>query len=385
MDMRKKMFDFTFYSAGEIIFAAGAIEKIGGLAARFGRKVLLCTRGSSMKKSGYVDRVSGLLQREDLEVSVINLPTGEPHVDDVDEAIAGARDIGPDLVIGMGGGSALDTAKAVSGLAVNPGSVRDYLEGVGKGYTIEVKPLPMIAVPTTAGTGTEVTKNAVIARAGEFKKSLRHPDLIPRIALLDPELTLSVPARVTAESGMDALTQLVEAYVSKKAQPIPKALSIYGIELVGKYLVRSVHRGKNLEARSGMLLAGLLSGLALANSGLGAAHGIAAALGALKNISHGRACAMLLPHVMRMNMASGASGYEKIARVWGVEKPGAQGAIDRVQALLKQVGIAPRFLPAEIQKTDVADLVKASRGSSMNGNPVYLSDEQIAEILKQLL
>lgn len=379
------MFNFSFYSAGEIIFAPGSISRIGACAKRFGGRVLFITRGKNFQECGHVAHVSGLLKQEAMIVYHINLPDAEPQVDDVDTAAAKAREFKADVIIGLGGGSAMDTAKAVAGLAVNPGSVRDYLEGVGKGFSLTNKPLPVIAVPTTAGTGAEVTKNAVIAQAGVFKKSMRHPDLIPRVALLDPELTVTVPPRVTADSGMDALTQLVEAYVSKKAQPIPQALCLYGIELAGKYLVRVVTDGNDLEARSGMLLASLLSGLALANSGLGAAHGIAAALGALKNISHGRACAMLLPHVMRFNMTAGVAGYEKIARVWGINTPGGSGITDKVEDMLNQVGIPKSFSPHEVCDADITALVNASRGSSMSGNPVELSDDQIAGILKNLL
>ncbi len=383
--------DFSFYSAGEIIFGSGRIQDLESLIRRFGSRALIVTRGKSLDQSGTLKNISTQLENAGITFEIINFKSGEPVVSDIDKGADAAGRQKPDVVIGIGGGSALDTGKAISGMATNPGSVMDYLEGVGKGLTLKEKSIPYIAVPTTAGTGTEVTKNAVISSVeGRYKKSIRSPLLIPDIALLDPDLTLSLPSQVTAETGMDALTQLVEAYVSRKAQPIPQALSIYGIGLVGKFLKQSVFSGSDVKAREGMLLASLLSGLALANSGLGGVHGIAAALGAVCQVSHGRACAMLLPWVMKENLSSCQKGYAEIgSALFGItdndEKLAADMTVDKVKELVHSIGIPEKFGPGEIDENDIPELVKGSQGSSMKGNPVDLSDATIEKILRQLI
>lgn len=383
--------DFTFYTAGEIIFGNGKISSVGEIAARFGSKAMICTRGTSMEKYGALEKVRASLAVRKINSFVFNLPAHEPTVSEIDRGAEKARSEKPDVVIGLGGGSTIDTAKAVSGLATNPGSVADYLEGVGRGWTITAPSLPYIAIPTTAGTGSEVTKNAVISSDNNaFKKSIRSPHLIPNIALLDPELTLSVPTHITAETGMDALTQLIESYVSAKAQPIPQALAIYGIRLAGKYLHRAVQHGSDIEAREGMLLASLLSGLALANSGLGAAHGIAAALGALAGIPHGKACAILIPHVMRVNLPHCIEGFATIAgalddNVEGTTDEKANRAVEIVSSLRESVGIPRKLSAEEIDPKLIPELVRNSRGSSMRGNPVKLCDEEIESIIRTVI
>jgi len=312
-------------------------------------------------------------------------------VEEVDLGAEQARNEKPDVIIGVGGGSAIDTAKAISGLVTNPGSVADYLEGVGRGRQITNPSVPYIAVPTTAGTGAEVTKNAVISsKEQKFKKSVRSSHLIPNVALLDPELTITLPAKMTAETGMDALTQLIESYVSSKAQPIPEALAIYGIRMAGKYLARAVQDGQDIEAREGMLLASLLSGIALANSGLGAAHGIAAALGAVAQIPHGRACAMLLPKVMRLNFPACEQKFADIGEALGArasmtKTEKAEEAVRIVERLCRAIGIPPKFAGTELSESMIPAIVAGSRGSSMQGNPIVLSDEQIEGIVRELI
>jgi alcohol dehydrogenase class IV len=383
--------DFTFYSPDEIIFGCGKIDDIGKVASRFGRKAMICLRGSSIEKHGILEKVRLSLSQAGVDCFVERFPSGEPIVSDIDQGARLAREKQPDLIIGVGGGSTIDTAKAISGMATHDGSVVDYLEGVGRGWTLSKPTLPFIAVPTTAGTGAEVTKNAVIAsREGKYKKSIRSALLVPDVALLDPELSLTVPADITAETGMDALTQLIESYVSIKAQPIPTALALYGIELCGKYLQRACRNGGDKEAREGMMLASLLSGLALANSGLGAAHGIAAALGAIAEVPHGRACAMLLPGVMRLNLPHVTKQFAEIGRRLGLkdrqnERLLAEEMVEYVEALCQKIGI-PTRLGAKGQFDHlIPQLVAGSQGSSMKGNPVVLSEEQIESVIKSIL
>jgi alcohol dehydrogenase class IV len=380
--------DFTFH-CGEIIFGRGKIEQTGQLARRFGRKAMICTRGTEMAHHGFLGRLCDSLKKENIDFDVFNLPANEPMVEEIDLGAARARAQKPDVIIALGGGSTLDTGKAIAGLAVNPGGISDYLEGVGRDLTLTIPALPFIAIPTTAGTGTEVTKNAVITKKHEFKKSIRSPYLLPKIAVLDPDLTVSVPSFITAETGMDALTQLIESYISIKAQPIPQALAVHGIHLVGKHLCGAVENGADMEAREGMMLASLLSGLALANSGLGAAHGIAAALGAVCDIPHGRACAMLLPHVMKINLPACTDAYLKIAPAFcescTLDAKAPEHFIEKVECLSKRIGIPPVFFPDEVDEKQIPELIEKSRGSSMSGNPIRLTDSQIADILRKLL
>jgi alcohol dehydrogenase class IV len=383
--------NFSFYTAGEIIFGQGKLALLGELAARFGRKTMIVTRGTSIKQNGFLTRVELFLHEKEIQPCYFNIPSGEPTVSEVDKGAEFARREKPDSIIGIGGGSTIDLAKAISGLATNLGSVKDYLEGVGRGWQIEKESVPHIAVPTTAGTGSEVTKNAVISSDGrEYKKSIRSPHLIPNIALLDPELTVSVPRNVTAETGMDALTQLIESYVSAKRQPIPQALSIYGIKLAGENLVKAVKTPANLEAREAMMLSSLLSGISLANSGLGAAHGIAAALGALAHIPHGKACAMLIPKIMRINLPHCVAEFAEIADALKLgdglpQEQKAEKAVKAVEQLSKDIGVVTNFSRDELDPDLLPALVAGSQGSSMTGNPVKLMDSQIETIIEDLM
>jgi len=296
--------NFSFYSAGEIIFGRGELNRVGEITKKFGHKALIVLRGQAIRRTGIYDRLIAQLKSKSVEYVVYDGPSAEPEVSDVDEGVNFARDEHVQVVVAIGGGSTIDTGKAISALLTNEGSVADYLEGVGHGWTISQPTLPLIAIPTTAGTGAEVTKNAVISsRERQFKKSMRSHLMIPNVALLDPELTVSLPAKQTAECGMDALTQLIESYVSKKSQPIPDALAIYGIRLAGRYLERASQkrRGRCKLVRACYWQVCSVVSL-LANSGLGAAHGIAAALGAVCGVPHGLACAIMLPAVMKTNM-----------------------------------------------------------------------------------
>ncbi|MBN2355162.1 iron-containing alcohol dehydrogenase [candidate division KSB1 bacterium] len=380
--------DFTFH-CGEIIFGRGKVMQLGGIARRFGRTAMICTRGREMEKHGYLGQACASLKEARVGYGVVNLPANEPLIEEIDAISDRVRAEKPDLIIGLGGGSTLDTCKAVAGMATNPGTVVDYLEGAGRNLTLTLPALPCIAIPTTAGTGAEVTKNAVITRKHVFKKSLRSPFLIPVVALLDPDLTKSMPAFVTAETGMDAFTQLIESFISIKAQPIPRQLSLHGIQLVGKYLVPAVENGADMEAREGMMLASLLSGLALANSGLGAVHGIAAALGAVCDIPHGRACAMLLPHVMPLNLPERREAFQTMVCAFSGCCKIADGLpeefLQKIECLGKRTGIEKTFSPDEVNESHLPALVRESRGSSMKGNPVELTDRQIENIIRKLL
>ena len=325
---------------------------------------------------------------------------GEPQVTDVDRGVRRARRESCDLLIGLGGGSAIDAAKAVAGVLANGGSALDYMEVIGEGRKITRRALPWIAVPATAGTGAEVTRNAVIAcREKQFKASIRGWQLLASVALVDPELGAGVCPEVTARSGMDAMSQLIESATSNKAQPITDALAIKGISLAARALPRVFHDGNDSEARENMAMAALLSGITLTNVGLGAVHGFAAPLGANFPVPHGAVCAALLPHVMAANAAAlqdespdhpVLTRYAKIGRTLVAEAgAGGRAAIEAgigcVRDLVRDLNIPP-LSEFGLGQADIPRLVSLARkSSSMRYNPVVLPDETLTEILAKAL
>jgi alcohol dehydrogenase class IV len=395
------MSGFEFYTAPRIVFGRGTLERLPELLPD-ARKVLLVVDGSSSER-GLRARIEGLVP-----VAAVTTCAREPRVEDVDRAVEAGRAQGCDAVVAAGGGAVLDCGKAASGMMTNPGSLVDYLEGVGKGLQVERAPLPMVAVPTTAGTGSEVTKNAVISGPG-FKKSIRSPLLIPRVALVDPELTHSMPPEVTASCGMDALTQVLESYLSKNASPVTDGLALQGIAAAGRGLLRAYCDPDDAEAREEMALASLLGGVCLANAGLGAVHGFASPLGALHPIPHGVACAALLPQVVEANLAAaaGTPAERRLRRrltraaealcgepapcsregdvLWGETFATEQEAVERVLAATRELQRElkiPRLSELGITEDNMGEVVKGSRGSSMRYNPVELTDDQLADILR---
>jgi alcohol dehydrogenase class IV len=270
-------------------------------------------------------------------------------------------------------------------------TVRDYLEGVGKGLSIERDPLPVLAIPTTAGTGSEATKNAVISSDDPpYKKSLRSDRMVPRAVLVDPELTVSAPPAVTAASGMDALTQLIESYISGRAQPLPRAMARAALPLAARSLERAVRDPSCREAREEMAHAALLSGLALANSGLGMAHGVAAALGITCGVAHGLACAVMLPAALAANREARRAEVAEIGRLLTGERlpdeeEAARAAADAARALGRRIGIPERLRDLGVQREQIPELVRGSRGNSMSANPRPIEDAELAGILEAML
>ncbi len=289
---------FQFSSLPDIIFGAGKrIELPSAVAAR-GTKVLLLTGSSSYHNLGHGDEIISGLKKENLHLSHEEI-AHEPSPVIVDQIVQKHRGSGINVVVAVGGGSVMDAGKAVSAMIPVEGSIKDYLEGVGHREHPGTK-IPFIAMPTTSGTGSEMTKNAVISEVGEngFKKSLRHNNFIPELAIIDPEMMLSCPTRLTATSGMDAFTQLLESYVSSQANPMTDAMALQGLKHIKKYLLRAFLEGdQNLEARAGMALAAMFSGIALAQAGLGLVHGFAAPLGGSHHIPHGVVCGSLMAPV----------------------------------------------------------------------------------------
>ena len=380
-----------FYAPGKIIFGPGGLSQVGAEAKRLGSKVLIVLGKSAMKKSGALDRLTHLLIENNLEYVIYENVPSDPTVETIDNGTSLARKENCNLVIALGGGSVLDTGKAISAMVTNEGSVADYQEIEGKGRKFKTKTLPFIAIPTTSGTGSEATKNAVITNT-EFslKKSIRDPMLIPEVALVDPELTLSLPPHITADCGGDALTQCIESYLGKKSQEITDALSLHAIGLIGKSLVKAVKDGKNLEARKDMAMAALLSGLCLSNSGLGAVHALSHPLGVYYKIPHGLSCAVLLPYVMEYNLPVVTKKLAKIAQSLGEdisllsETEAAQRAVERIKEILSQAGIKSNLSEWEIKEEDFSQLIKGAKGGSLNNNPRNTSDEDLIELLYKM-
>jgi alcohol dehydrogenase class IV len=383
---------FDFHTVGRIVFGSGQFARAGELAAALGGKsVLIVFNGSQLLVDSVVQRLSAAGMR-----AVSARQRGEPAVDDVDRILEIARSGDCDMVIGIGGGSAIDAAKAVAGLLANGGSALDYMEVVGAGRKITKPAAPWIAIPTTAGTGAEVTRNAVIGYPPkQFKASLRSEHLLARIALVDPQLGVDVPPDVTARTGMDALCQCIESYTSSSAQPMTDALALDGIRRAGRSLRRAFVDGTDLDARQDMSLAALFSGIALANAGLGAAHGFAAPLGASFPVPHGTACAALLPHVMAANVQAlreADSAHPVLAHYASIgrallddprlpDESAITGGIESVRQLCRDLSI-PGLEQFGVTRDHVQAIVNLARqASSMRYNPVQLSDEALNSIL----
>ena len=389
-------YQFEFSTVGRIVFGRGQFKRLGELVAEYGRKALVVTNADRAGKLGLLARLAELLAAQNVAHTVFRLE-GEPRAEDVDRGVRAAREAECDALIALGGGSALDAAKAIAGLLTNGGEALDYMEVVGRGRKIARPAAPWVAVPTTAGTGAEVTRNAVIACVEkQFKASIRSHHLLPRVALVDAELGASVRPEITARSGMDALTQLIEAYTSLGATPLTDVLALEGLSRA-RALRRAYHDGQDLEAREDMALAALLSGLCLSNAGLGAVHGFAAPLGARFPAPHGAVCAILLPGVLAANIAAlqsatdkGAAAslgrYATVGRLLAPAMAGSlsqelQACVDVTTKLVRELHI-PRLAQYGIGVKDIPALVGAAqKSSSMRYNPATLPGEALSAIL----
>jgi alcohol dehydrogenase len=386
---------YDFLAPPRIIFGWGRRCEIGELASTLGHRAFVVTGSRTLEKSGVLAELIHALKAAKVEPIQVATISHEPEVCDVDALAAQLFEMNAgvgDLVIGIGGGSAIDLAKAAAAMATNcqSSSAADYLEGVGRGYKISSAPLPILAVPTTAGTGSEATKNAVISSYDPpFKKSLRADSMVPRIVLVDPELSVSVPPEVTAHTGMDAITQLIESYISRRAKPIPRALCLQGLQLAISNLAMAVTNGSNRPAREAMAHAALLSGIALANSGLGLAHGVAAALGAECRVSHGLACAVMLPVALRANREVSETHLAELARAtcpgaYSNDREAARAFVDRIESLVAEIKIPTQLNQLGVRREQIPALVGGSHGNSLSGNPRHISDSELAAILESV-
>lgn len=378
----------------QIVFGWGRRSELGKLAATLGTRAFLISGSRTLEKCGVIEAAAASLEEQGLRVHRFSAASREPEVTDVDQLVSElvmSEPSATDVIIAVGGGSTIDLAKAAGALVQNRHghSVVEFLEGVGKGLQITHRPLPMIAVPTTSGTGAECTKNSVISSYDPpFKKSLRSDWMIPKIVLVDPELTVSLPAKTTAYTGMDAITQLIESFISRRAAPIPQALALRGLKLALPALPVAFRDGAHRECREAMAHAAMLSGLSLANSGLGLAHGVAAAMGVHCKVPHGLACAMLLPTALRVNqevreleLAEMESLFESRA----LTNPElAEGFVRRIEGICREVEIPGRLRDVGVLEGQIPALVAGSRGNSMSGNPRDVSDDELGQILREL-
>jgi alcohol dehydrogenase len=383
-----------------VTFGEGSIKKVPDLAASLGKRAVLVTGAAAFRESRHWPTFSSALERAGMVWETV-IVDGEPSPELVDEAVRKHAAAGIEVVIGVGGGSVIDVAKAVAGMLPHGNSVLDHLEGAGPGLPYLPPALPSVAVPTTAGTGSEATKNAVLSRRGRegFKKSFRHESLVPRHAVLDPQLLESCPPALIAADGMDALTQLVEAFVSSRANRFTDALIVSGLRSVRDGLLAWYERrGDQRAARSHMAYASWISGVALAQTGLGAVHGLASPLGAYFPAPHGVVCGTLLAAATRSNVAAMRSrepdnpALGRYARVQAVLS--GSGSVDSEQGAEALVRLfvewsarldLPRLDRFGVKEADVDRIVAGSRGSSMRTNPIELTDEEIAAILRERL
>ncbi len=382
---------FEFATAARIIFGAGKLNSIADLVTGLGNRVLILSGGPPE----IADQLQNLLDLPGLAVSVMRT-AGEPTVDSIRQAVDFARQLSANLVIGIGGGSTLDAAKATAALLANPGEVTDYLEVVGSNRPLTNPSIPLIEIPTTAGTGSEFTRNAVIGvPSHHVKVSIRSPYLLPKVALVDPELTLNVPPEVTAYTGLDALTQLIEPFTCSSPNPFVDALCFEGIQHVARSFVRAYDDGSDLQARTDMSLASLFSGLALANARLGAVHGLAGPIGGEIPAHHGAICASLLPWTMETNINAlthrapndpALERYRLIGKLLSGKPDASAGdAVQWVMDTCAHMNIQPLSKYGLVEDHFPELVEKAKKASSMKGNPITLSDEEIRSILQHSL
>ena len=379
--------NFEFATANRILFGSGLINKIGPIAAELGSRAFVVLGSGSGAADNLVEKLEGS------GVEVVTYPIDhEPDIRMVEDGVRLARGCDCQLTIGYGGGSAMDTAKAVAALATNPGEALDYLEVIGRGQPLTAAPLPVIAIPTTAGTGSEVTRNAVLgAPEKRVKVSMRSPLMLPRVALVDPQLTLSLPPDVTVSTGLDALTQLIEPFVSNQPNPLTDAICREGIRRASSAIRSVFYDGGKLPAREDMSLASLFGGIALANARLGAVHGFAAVIGGMYPAPHGAVCARLLPEVMSTNLKalrqrepeSPVLGrYREVAQILTGD-PGAtaEDGVSWVINLCAELNFPNLGTYGTLQDDFPEIIAKAGQASSMKGNPIRLTEIELTGIL----
>ena len=384
--------DFKFTATPQILFGVGKIKLLPELINEFGNRALLVTGKSSFIKSFHAIELFNDLEAYGISNQIIHIE-GEPTPEQINRAVKEHAPLKPDVIVAIGGGSVMDAGKAISAMLCEDGSIIDFLEGIGTKLPSGEK-IPMIAVPTTAGTGSEATKNAVITRPGEngFKKSLRHDNYIPNIALVDPQLTIGCPPNITAASGMDALTQLLESYLSVNSNPLTDAIAFEGIKQILHSLERAVEKGDDLDARTGVSYGALTSGITLANAGLGVVHGFAQPLGSLFSIPHGTVCGTLMGAanritVQKLNEKNNVRTLEKYYRVASIltnemdQGKAVDFLLDEIDRLIQKFNL-PGLSRFGITEKDFPLILK---NTGLKFHPIDLSAADLIWILNQRL
>ena len=392
---------FQFRCAGQLLFGRGEHRRAAGLAAGLGPRVFLVTGAASLANSGVLSSLTASLTERAEHIEHVTV-SAEPTVDQADSLAKQCQAAGCQVVLAIGGGSVLDVGKAVAALATNAGAGIDYLEDVGRGppRALAEVPLPVVAVPTTAGSGSEVTRNSVLKVPElQVKRSLRSDLMIPKVAIVDPDLLTTAPQRVAASAGMDALTHLIEGYLSTGAQPLTDALALRGIRLLWQALHRlaDCFRGRlallHPDTYEQLALTSLWGGIVLANAGLGAVHGLVAPLGGLCNVAHGDGCACLLPATFRVNAQALLSRQPhspararlgEIVQLLTDGSDDVDAAVERLASLRKDLGILG-LADQGTQQRQFEQVVRQARGGSMRSNPIVLTDEELHVILESSL
>lgn len=380
---------FEFATATRILFGPGTIREVASLSAEMGKMACVVT-GRTAERA---ELILEPLRKQGIEYVTFSV-AGEPTTTLAKEGVELARRAACDFVVSLGGGSVMDTGKVIAAMLANRGELEDYLEVVGAGRPLLHSSVPHVAIPTTAGTGAEVTRNAVLGvPEHRVKVSMRSPLMLPRLAVVDPELTYSMPPAITASTGLDALTQLVEVYVCDSANPLTDGICREGLARAGRSLRRAFENGSDPSAREDMALASLFSGLGLANAKLGAVHGLAGVLGGMLCAAHGAVCARLLPFVMEANVqalrrrkigSAVLARYDEVARLL-TGKPAAQAtaAVAWVHNLCLAFRV-PSLAQFGLKEQDFAAIAaKAKKSSSMKGNPIELTDDELLEIVRR--
>jgi len=382
---------FEFATAGKIVFGPGATDQLAEIAGAFGNRAFLVLGGDPHRFGHILDQLaSAAIACEIFRV------TGEPTTEMAQAAVVSARWAQSQVVIAIGGGSVIDTGKVVAAMLRSEGELLEYLEVVGAGKPLQGEPVPYIAVPTTAGTGAEVTRNAVLrVPERQVKVSMRSPLLLPQVALVDPLLTHSMPPALTASTGLDALTQLIEPFVSHKANPMTDGVCREGLQRAGRSLRRVFRNGSDAQAREDISIASLFSGLALANAALGAVHGFAGPLGGMMDAPHGAICGKLLPYVIETNVRAlqarapdspALARFDEVARILtGKNSARASDTVSWILDLCTEFGL-PGLSTYGLTRADLPTVAaQAKKASSMKGNPVELHDDELVEILAKAM
>lgn len=381
---------FPFRMPRTVLAGVGAAERVGDEAKRLGGARALVITDQGVLKSGWVDKTMERLQQAGLKTTLFSDVMAEPNMDFLNDAAARVREGGHDVVVGIGGGSSLDSGKMIASLLANGGKVQDY-------FGIELIPkrsLPMVMLPTTAGTGSEVTPNAIFTdTVAKLKKGVVSPFLLPDVAIIDPQLTLSCPAPITAATGMDALTHAIESYTSAKATPLTDIYATEAIRLISRSLRTAVFRGSDLAARTEMALGSMMAGVSLANAGVGAVHALAYPVGGKFGVPHGVSNSQLMPYVMEYNVLGNIQKFAEVARLMGEPVGGlavseaARVVVAATRRLGEDIGIPMRMSHFKVTADAIPEMSQQAFNNRrlMDNNPRALTLEEVRAIYEKAL